>query len=255
MKRIATLLLAALLLAACQPDEPTPAPQPTPKPSLAGTAWVGTLADTYMGYPMTMTYNLDFLSDSAGALYIEILVSGQPVTPVDLSFHYTFDGDSGILEGDEWYTDFAYHADGPTIVTHLVLIDQNNTPLGGEVTLYPRGEAPEPPALDSFPANTDWSALQVLDSGDTVSWALSFWDYGAGGSLTIRLQNHSTSTYIGWQYTPATARGTLTLSGHTVPFTYDADTDVISCVLNGRLHFGDESVTVGGPLQFRRQTP
>ena len=63
MKRIVTLLMAALLLAACQKEEPTTNPQPAPQPavpSLAGTAWVGTLADTFLDYPMTITYNLDF---------------------------------------------------------------------------------------------------------------------------------------------------------------------------------------------------
>jgi hypothetical protein len=255
MKRIVTLLMAALLLAACQKEEPTTNPQPAPQPavpSLAGTAWVGTLADTYQGYPMTITYNLDFADDSTGSLYVELLVNGI-TNPVDLTFHYTFDGDSGLLEGDDWNADFAYHAEGPTITTYIYMIDdQYGDTLGGEVTLYPRGEQPAPPVVDSFPANTEWSAQQVLDSGDTVTFALAFWDYGAGGSLTIRLLDHSVSTYIGWQYTPATARGTLTLSGHTVPFTYDAATDVIACVINGRIHFGDESVTVGGPLQFRR---
>lgn len=254
MKRIVTLLMAALLLAACQKEEPTTNPQPAPQPavpSLAGTAWVGTLADTYQGYPMTITYNLDFADDSTGSLYVELLVNGI-TTPIDLTFHYTFDGDSGLLEGDDWDTDFSYHAEGPTIVTHLYIIDQDGTALGGEVTLYPRGEQPAPPVVDSFPANTEWSAQQVLDSGDTVSFNLAFWEYGAGGSLTIRLLGHGVSSSMGWTYNPDSHSGTFTLQGNTATFTYDPEEDVIATNFGARMTIDGTTYTVGGPLQFRR---
>lgn len=254
MKRIVTLLMAALLLAACQKEEPTTNPQPAPQPavpSLAGTAWVGTLADTYQGYPMTITYNLDFADDSTGSLYVELLVNGI-TTPIDLTFHYTFDGDSGLLEGDDWDTDFSYHAEGPTIVTHLYIIDQDGTALGGEVTLYPRGEQPAPPVVDSFPANTEWSAQQVLDSGDTVSFNLAFWEYGAGGSLTIRLLGHGVSSSMGWTYNPDSHTGTFTLQGNTATFTYDPEEDVIATSFGARMTIDGTTYTVGGPLQFRR---
>ncbi len=250
MKHIVTLLMAALLLAACQKEEPTPNPQPA-VPTLAGTAWVGTLADTYQGYPMTITYNLDFIDDSIGYLYLELLVNGI-TNPVDLTFHYTFDGDSGLLEGDDWYTDFSYHADGPTITSYIYMLDQYGDTLGGEVTLYPRGEEPAPPVIDSFPANTEWSTQQVLDSGDTVSWALAFWDYGAGGSLTIRLAEHQTSTYIQWQYNPATSNGTFTIREQTIPFTYNSEEDMIVTNYIATMHIDGQSIAVGGPLEFRR---
>lgn len=254
MKRIVTLLMAALLLAACQKEEPTTNPQPAPQPavpSLAGTAWVGTLADTYQGYPMTITYNFDFTDDSTGSLYVELLVNGF-TTPVNLTFHYTFDGDSGLLEGDDWDTDFSYHAEGPTIVTHLYIIDQDGTALGGEVTLYPRGEQPAPPVVDSFPANTEWSAQQVLDSGDTVSFNLAFWEYGAGGSFTIRLLDHGVSSSMGWTYNPDSHSGTFTLQGNTATFTYDPEEDVIATNFGARMTIDGTTYTVGGPLQFRR---
>lgn len=247
MKRIVTLLMAALLLAACQPEEPTSQPA---VPTLTGTAWVGTLTDTYQGYPMTITYNLDFIDDSTGSLYIEIMVASQ-YTPIDLMFHYSFDGDSGMLEGDDWNTDFAYHAGGPTIVTHLYLIDQNGDALGGEVTLYPRGEEPAPPVNDSFPANTDWTAQQVLD-GDTVTFALAFWDYGTGGSFSIRLLGHSVSSSMGWTYNSDTQSGTFTLQGNTATFTYDPEADVIATHFSARMTIDGTTYTVGGPLQFHR---
>lgn len=249
MKRIVTLLMAALLLAACQKEEPTPNPQPA-VPTLAGTAWVGTLADTYQGYPMTITYNLDFIDDSTGSLYVELLVNGI-TNPVDLTFHYTFDGDSGLLEGDDWYTDFSYHADGPTITSYIYMLDQYGDTLGGEVTLYPRGEEPVPPVIDSFPANTEWTAQQVLNGGDTVTFTLAFWDYGAGGSLTIRLAEHQTSTYIQWQYNPATSNGTFTIQEQ-IPFTYNSEEDMIVTNYIATMHIDGQSIAVGGPLEFRR---
>lgn len=254
MKRIVTLLMAALLLAACQKEEPTTNPQPAPQPavpSLAGTAWVGSLTDTFLDYPMTITYNLDFADDSTGSLYVELLVNGI-TNPVNLTFHYTFDGDSGLLEGDDWDTDFSYHAEGPTIVIHLYIIDQDGTALGGEVTLYPRGEQPAPPEVDSFPANTEWSAQQVLDSGDTVSFNLAFWEYGAGGSLTIRLLGHGVSSSMGWTYNPDSHSGTFTLQGNTATFTYDPEEDVIATNFGARMTIDGTTYTVGGPLQFRR---
>ena len=255
MKRIVTLLMAALFLAACQKEEPTSNPQPAPQPavpSLAGTAWVGTLADTFLDYPMTITYNLDFADDSTGSLYVELLVNGI-TNPVDLTFHYTFDGDSGLLEGDDWNFDFAYHAEGPTITSYIYMIDdQYGDTLGGEVTLYPRGEAPEPPVVDSFPANTDWTAQQVLDGGDTVTFALAFWNYGAGGSLTIRLLGHGVSSSMGWTYNPDSHSGTLILPGHTATFTYDPEEDVIATNFGARMTIDGTTYTVGGPLQFRR---
>lgn len=255
MKRIVTLLMATLLLAACQKEEPTSNPQPAPQPavpSLAGTAWVGTLADTYQGYPMTITYNFDFTDDSTGSLYVELLVNGI-TNPVDLTFHYTFDGDSGLLEGDDWNFDFAYHAEGPTITSYIYMIDdQYGDTLGGEVTLYPRGEAPEPPVVDSFPANTEWTAQQVLDGGDTVTFALAFWNYGAGGSLTIRLLGHGVSSSMGWTYNPDSHSGTLILPGYTATFTYDPEEDVIATSFGARMTIDGTTYTVGGPLQFRR---
>ena len=251
MKRIVTLLMAALLLAACQKEESTSNPQPA-VPSLAGTAWVGMLTDTFQGYPMTITYNLDFADDSTGSLYVELLVNGI-TNPVDLTFHYTFDGDSGLLEGDDWNADFAYHAEGPTITSYIYMIeDQYGDTLGGEVTLYPRGEEPEPPVVDSFPANTDWTAQQVLDGGDTVTFALAFWDYGAGGSLTVRLLGHSVSSSMGWTYNPDSHSGTLILPGHTATFTYDPVEDVIATSFGVRMTINGTVYTVGGPLQFRR---
>ena len=251
MKRIVTLLMAALLLAACQKEESTSNPQPA-VPSLAGTAWVGMLTDTFQGYPMTITYNLDFADDSTGSLYVELLVNGI-TNPVDLTFHYTFDGDSGLLEGDDWNADFTYHAEGPTITSYIYMIeDQYGDTLGGEVTLYPRGEEPEPPVVDSFPANTDWTAQQVLDGGDTVTFALAFWDYGAGGSLTVRLLGHSVSSSMGWTYNPDSHSGTLILPGHTATFTYDPVEDVIATSFGVRMTINGTVYTVGGPLQFRR---
>lgn len=254
MKRIVTLLMAALLLAACQPEDPTPNPQPAPQPSvltLAGTSWVGMLTETYQGYPMTITYNIDFADDCTGSLYVELLVNGI-TTPIDVTFHYTFDGDSGLLEGDDWDTDFSYHAEGPTIVTHLYIIDQDGTALGGEVTLYPRGEQPAPPVVDSFPANTEWTAQQVLDGGDTVTFTLAFWEYGAGGSFTIRLLDHGVSSSMGWTYNPDSHSGTFTLQGHTATFIYDPEEDVIATNFSAHMTIDGTTYTVGGPLEFKR---
>jgi hypothetical protein len=96
MKKIAFITMAAFLLFAACKKEPINEPQPqtdtAPTVSLAGTTWVGSYDDNYRGYPATLMWSIDFLTDSTGTLHLDIVIAANPQPSIDDNFTYTFDG-------------------------------------------------------------------------------------------------------------------------------------------------------------------
>ncbi len=82
MKKIAFITMAAFLLFAACKKEPAPEPQPqtdtAPTVSLAGTSWEGSYDDNYQGYPATLMWSIDFLTDSTGTLHLDIVIAANP---------------------------------------------------------------------------------------------------------------------------------------------------------------------------------
>ena len=89
MKRTILLLSAAILSAACT-KEPLPQPSSDAVFSLAETSWVGTYDDKYQGYPATLFWNLEFLSDSTGTLHLDLVIAATPQPSMDIAFRYEF---------------------------------------------------------------------------------------------------------------------------------------------------------------------
>ena len=135
MKQFAFFTAAFLLLAACAKEEPAPTPQaePTTSVSLAGTTWVGTYDDTFQGYPATLTWTLELLTDSTGALHLSLVIAAQPQPSLDNVFTYILDGTNGTLYSDNMSEPghFVYDSTRRTITMTLQIGDGNVT-LGGE---------------------------------------------------------------------------------------------------------------------------
>lgn len=253
MKQITFITLAVLLLAACEKDPtPTPQPQPDPEPtvSLACTSWMGTYNDNYQGYPATLTWSLDFLTDSTGSLFLDFVIAAQPQPTVEVNFHYTLNGTEGNL-----YTNdspepepFTYDTISHTITIGLKVTD-GVTSLGGTTTFYPQGDV-----HNIFPVNTKWKAEQQLTVSDTlmtVLWGLEFWDYGWGGHVDYRVGSSSTSTSLFWQYDSTAHSGHIKINGSTHPFTYDPTTDIITLQYSTKLY--GTNISIGGTLLFHRE--
>ena len=129
MKKIAFITMAAFLLFAACKKEPTPEPQPQPGTttniSLAGTSWVGTYDDNYRGYPATLTWSIDFLTDSTGTLHLDIVIAASPQPSVDDNFTYTFDGREICTYGSENMGDsslFTYDSTTHTISSQRICL-------------------------------------------------------------------------------------------------------------------------------------
>lgn len=255
MRRFAFITMAALLFAACQKEEPVPTPQPQPDPtptaSLAGTSWVGTYNDNYRGYPATLTWSLDFLTDSTGTLHFELVIAAQPQPSMDNSFRYVLDGTEATLYSSNMSEPghFTYDSVAHTITMHLQVGDGNVT-LGGETVFYPQGEA-----HNSFPINTSWEAEQQLTVSDTlmpVHWGLDFWEYGWGGQVNYCAGSTCSGTSFFWQYDSTTLSGQIKINSSTYPFTYDPATEILT--LNYSTTVYGTNVTIGGTLQFHPKT-
>lgn len=255
MKRFAFITLAALLFAACQKEEvePTPTPQPQPEPtptvSLAGTSWVGTYDDSYMGYPATLTWSLDFLTDSTGTLHLDMVIATQTQPSFDDAFTYTFDGTDIACYGEKTgETHYTYDSIHLTISTNMYVGDGTTT-LGGETVLYPKGEV-----HDVFPVNTSWDAKQQLTVSDTVmpvEWGLDFWKYGWGGQINYCANGTCAGTSFFWQYDSTAHAGIIKINAKQYPFTYDLTTDILTLDYTTTI-FGT-NVVIGGALQFQRR--
>lgn len=249
MKQITLIItMAVLLFAACK-KEPTPEPQPQPDTttniSLAGTSWVGTYDDNYRGYPATLTWSIDFLTDSTGTLHLDMVIAAQPQASFDDTFTYTFDGSYGENTGG---TQFTYDSITHTISTELFVGDGNIT-LGGYTVLYPEGQEQY-----VFPVKTSWKAEQQLTVSDTlmpVEWGLDFWEYGWGGQINYCANGTCCGSSLFWQYDSTTHAGSIRINGTQHPFTYDPTTDLIT--LDYSTHIYGTTVSIGGTLLFRRE--
>lgn len=246
--------MAVLLFAACQ-KEPTPTPQPEPDPtptvSLAGTSWVGTYDDNYMGYPATLIWNFEFLTDSTGTLHLDVVIAATPQPSIDYNFTYTFDGTEICTFASENMSDsslLTYDSITHTISTEMFVGDGNVT-LGGFTVLYPEGQEQY-----VFPVNTSWKAEQQLTVSDTlmpVEWGLDFWEYGWGGQINYCANGTCCGTSLFWQYDSAAHAGIIRINGVQCPFTYDPATETLTLDYSTRIY--GTAVTIGGTLQFHRE--
>lgn len=254
MKQIAFITMAVLLFVACQKEEIAPTPQPQSEPtqtvSLAGTSWVGTYDDNYMGYPATLTWSLDFLTDSTGTIHFELVIATQPQPSLDDSFRYVLDGTEGTLYSDNMSEPghFTYDSTNHTI-TMLLQVGDGTTALGGETVFHPQGDT-----LHAFPVNTSWEAEQQLTVSDTlmpVTWGLYFWEYGWGGQVNYCAGSTCAGTSFLWQYDSTSHIGTIRINSSTYPFSYDPATDILT--LNYSTDIYGTDITIGGTLQFHKK--
>ena len=255
MKKIAFITMAAFLLFAACKKEPINEPQlqtdTAPTVSLAGTTWVGSYDDNYRGYPATLMWSIDFLTDSTGALHLDIVIAASPQPSFDDNFTYTFDGREICTYGSENMGDsslFTYDSTTHTISTNMFVGDGNVT-LGGYTVLYPEGQEQY-----VFPVRTSWEAEQQLTVGDTlmpVEWGLDFWEYGWGGQINYCANGTCCGTSLLWQYDSTAHTGSIRINGSQHPFTYDPSTDILT--LDYSTHIYGTTVTIGGTLQFRRK--
>ena len=255
MKQITFITLAVMLFAACQ-KEPTPEPQPQPDPtptvSLAGTSWVGTYDDNYLGYPTTLTWSIDFLTDSTGSLHLDMVIAAQTLPSFDDAFTYTLDETecTAYFNSQPEPVYFSYDSTHHTITWELIIIEGNtNATLGGATVFYPEGQEQY-----VFPVKTTWKAEQQLTVSDTlmpVEWGLDFWEYGWGGQINYCANGTCAGTSFLWQYDSTAHTGIIRINGAQHPFTYDPATDLLT--LDYSTHIYGTAVTIGGTLQFHRE--
>ena len=252
MKKIGIILTAIMLLAACEKQKVDP-PQhePSTPMSLTETSWVGSYSYTYQGYPATVTWNLDFNTDSAGELFLEQTVAATPQPSVSLAFGYTFDGSSGTIACEEFADTLGFEYDSAlrTIAMELYVGDGRNI-YGGVIRFYPRGQQPSEP----FPANSTWTAQQQVEANDTlvlpVKWDIDFWEYAMGGSLTCRVNNSGPSSHIFWQYDSLAHSGALRVNGRQYPFTYDPISEVLTLEYSTTIPVNSVVLPIGGTIMF-----
>ena len=249
MKRTILLLSAAILSAACT-KEPLPQPSSDAVFSLAETSWVGTYDDKYQGYPATLFWNLEFLSDSTGTLHLDLVIAATPQPSMDIAFRYEFNGTDGVTY-DEYLTEpghFHYDSLSHTLTWDLQVGDANDA-LGGTTAFHLEGQESVP-----FPTNTTWRAEQQLTVSDTlmpVSWRLDFWEYGLGGQVSYCAASTCVGQSFFWQYDSTAHTGSLNVNGNHYSFSYSAENELLT--LNYATHIHGTMIPIGGILQFRKE--
>lgn len=251
MKRIAFIIMAVLLFAACQKDKLTPMPQPQPEPtqtaSLAGTSWVGTYDDNYTGYPATLTWSIDFLTDSTGTLHFELVIAAQPQPSLNDSFRYVLDGSEGTMYSNNMPEPVHFTYDSTTHTFTMTLqVGDGNVTLGGTTVFYLQGQQPL-----MFPVRTSWDAEQQLTESDTlmpVKWGLDFWEYGWGGQINYCANGTCAGTSFLWQYDSNSHTGTIRINSLTYPFSYNPANEILTLDYSTNIY--GTNVTIGGTLQF-----
>ena len=202
-----------------------------------------------MGYPATLTWSLDFLTDSTGTLHLDMVIATQTQPSFDDAFTYTFDGTDIACYGEKTgETHYTYDSIHLTISTNMYVGDGTTT-LGGETVLYPKGEV-----HDVFPVNTSWDAKQQLTVSDTVmpvEWGLDFWEYGWGGQINYCANGTCAGTSFFWQYDSTAHAGIIKINAKQYPFTYDPATDIL--MLDYTTTIFGTNVVIGGALQFQRR--
>ena len=213
---------------------------------------MGTYDDNYRGYPATLIWSLNFLTDSTGTLHLDMVIAAQPLPSIDDAFTYTLDE----IEGTAYFNSqsepvhFSYDSTNHTITWELKIIEgRTNTTLGGVTVFYPEGQEQY-----VFPIKTSWKAEQQLTVSDTlmpVEWGLDFWEYGWGGQINYCANGTCCGTSLLWKYDSTTHSGSIRINGTQHPFTYDPSTEILT--INYSTHIYSTSVTIGGTLQFRRE--
>ena len=255
MKQLAFIITTFLLLAACSKDEPTPLPQPQPidTVTLAGTSWVGTCNDDFLGqYPATIFWEWDFPTDSTGKIQLSVVVGAQPQNSTSVPFRYSIEGTEIITYseafGDEPFV-LVYDNVARTLTMELYIGDENIW-IGGVTVLHLKEEY-----RPDFPVNTNWTAEQELPSGDTlmpVHWGLNFWEYGWGGQVNYCAGSTCAGGSLFWNYDSATYSGSILINGTQHPFSYDPATDILTLEYTTQIH--GTAIPIGGTLQFHRAT-
>ena len=261
-------------------------PQTEETTSLKGTAWVGIYNDTYtengIGYPAVLTWNLDFLSDTSGSLYLEVKVNNMDQQPTDMKFTYTFNGTGGLLDfGQNGAAEYTYNAAEKTITIDLpVMVDESgNQTIGGTTIFHPRGENPggdpgSDPGSDTtggvtpgeitedFPANTVWEASQTIDypleqMGGSIPVTLDYtltYNNDHTGSIIITATalgqtGEPSAVLFNWEYDDAQSAGNFIIKGQPIPFHFNATDNTIETDLNLNVNDGAQA---GGSLVFHR---
>lgn len=277
--------LATIGLVGCKKDpvvDPVTPEEPgttTETVSLAGTAWVGVYNDQYtqngVTYPATLTWSLDFINDSVGELFLELVVGGAPQNGVNVPFTYTFDGHDGMLNaGEVGMSPIVYDSAANTITATLnVGVEGSDAGLGGVTVFYPRGETPgggetdttggvTPGEItDEFPANTTWRATEetVYPAGElgelpmTLVYTLTFNNDHTGSlDITVTVLGQTADpqrVMYNWEYDSTNHRGNFIIRNVPLPFTYDEATNTITTEFNFDVSGGG---TAGGQLTFNQ---
>lgn len=273
---IALMAMTTISLASCGKDDDNKTPdnpgQGGQLTSLTGTSWVGIYDDTYQGYPAEITYSLDFTSETAGSLLVELSVNGNDQNPQEVSFTYTYSDNVALcnISGVGQFT-ATYHPESNTITASVALGTEDGGSLGGPTTFYPRGTDPIPHSggngggntpgqgeyTDEFPAGSTWTASEESSYQGTpvdIFYTLTYDNYHSGTILIdVQMQGQSVggqTVSFTWTYNAETAQGAFNIQGNGINFFYDADNDKIST----SLPFGfSESEMFGSDLVFSRQ--
>lgn len=161
---MAFIVWMALLFVSCDKEQ-EPIRQPDTESTntyLSGTSWGGKYDDNFYVYPATLTWRLDFLTDSTGTLSFFLVIAAQPQLSMTDSFLYSLDGSTGTLYGDNILEPggFIYDSINHTITMNLQIGD-GNVSLGGTTVFHLHEDS-----CDLFPVNSSWEAEQCVTAND-----------------------------------------------------------------------------------------